>query len=143
MVCQPILAHPKADIGRALAQVLTISSLVSNETLKRTNIQAAQTLGFCRVHDGVGEGNTITMLLFMPLQVRQILRQSKPFPRPGATTSQQQFSATAGDRIVVKLHIGSSQRTQEELVCPKLLRNTCTTWIEHTPCLSWGNTSCT
>src|SRR5712691_9144375 len=133
MVCQATLAHPKADIGSAVAQVLATSSIVPKETLKRTNIQAAQTLGFCRVHDGVGEGNSITMFLFMLLQVSQILLESKPFPRPGATTARQQFSATADDRIVVKLHIGGSQRTEEELVCPERLRNARITWIKHAP----------
>src|SRR5712691_11296068 len=116
MVCQATLAHPKADIGSAVAQVLATSSIVPKETLKRTNIQAAQTLGFCRVHDGVGESNTITMFLFMLLQVSQILLYSEPFPRPGTPTSKQQFSTTADDRIVVKLHIGSPQRTDEKLV---------------------------
>src|SRR5712691_170039 len=137
MLCQARLSHPKADIGRSLAQVLATSSIVAKETLKRPNIYAAQTLGFCRVHDGVGEGSTITMFLFMLLQVSQILLESKPFLRPGATASQQQFSTTADDSIVVELHIGGSQRTKEELVCPQRLRNTRIPWIKHTPCPFW------
>ena len=74
------------------------------------------------------------MFLFMPLQVSQILLESKPFPRPGATTSKQQFSATADDSIVVKCHVGGSQRTDEELACPELLRNRRITWIKHASC---------
>src|SRR6266571_2309131 len=137
MLCQARLPHPKADIGRSVAQVLATSSIVAKETLKRTNIYAAQTLGFCQVHDGVGEGSTITMFLFMLVQVSQILLESKPFSRPGATTSQQQFSTTADDSIVVKLHVGGPQRTEEELVCLQRLRNTRMTWIKHTPCPFW------
>src|SRR5205085_9563685 len=101
MVCQATVAHPKADISRAITQVLATSSSVPKETLKRANINAAQTLGFYRVHDGVGEGNTLTMFLFMLLQVGHILLERKPFPRPGAPASKHQSSTTAADRIIV------------------------------------------
>jgi hypothetical protein len=94
-VWQPTLAHPKAHVGRALAQILATASLISNETLKGNDIHAAQTLGLSRVHNGIGEGNTITMFPFMPLQVSQILLERKAFSRPGPTTPKQQFSATA------------------------------------------------
>ena len=55
------------------------------------------------------------MFPFVPLEVRQILLKGKSLLRPGATTTEQQFGAATDDGIVVKLHVGGSQRVEEEL----------------------------
>jgi len=79
------------------------------------------------------------MFLFMPFQVSQILLDGKPFPRPRASASKQQFSTATDDCIVVKYDIGGSQRTDEELVCPERLGYMCIWRIKHTPGPFWGN----
>jgi hypothetical protein len=79
---------------------------MSKQALKWIHIQAAQTLGLCRVHRCVGESDTLMMFPFMPLKVRQILLKGKSFLRPGATTTEQQLGATTDHGIVVKLHVG-------------------------------------
>src|SRR5438046_9137139 len=103
--------------------------------LKGIHVKAAQALGLCRVHHGVGERHTFTMFPFVPLEVRQILLKGKSLLRPGATTTEQQFGAATDDGIVVKLHVGGSQRVEEELVCPQHLWNWCITWVEHRLCV--------
>ena len=79
---------------------------MSKQTLKWIHIQAAQALGFRRIHHGVGESDTLMMFPFMPLEVRQILLKGKSFLRPGTPTTAQQLGATTDHGIVVKLYIG-------------------------------------